>query len=103
MRQSGQTTRIIDRAIQDLFKGKTVQVIDHYKHGQDGQANRLLYEKILGRLHMEHSGVTLDIDYKQGHYAIKLDKQSVVERLVDFGADSGDTQPGNHLKEMFKK
>lgn len=102
MRQSGRTTRIIDRAIQDLFKGKTVQVVDHYLSGQSGTANRLLYEKILKRLQSEHSEVTLDIDYKQGHYAIKLSKEST-DRLVDFGADSGDMQPGNHLKEMFKK
>lgn len=51
-RCTGQTTRLIDAAIQTLFNTGEVTVRDHL----DRRANhRLVYEKVVARLKLEHS------------------------------------------------
>ncbi len=54
IRKDGNTTRIIDNAIQLLFKGYTVIVLDHYMNGEDYRANELLFWKIIRRIKNEH-------------------------------------------------
>jgi hypothetical protein len=53
-RMSGNTTRIVDRAIQILFNGDTCLVRDHYEGGENRNANEMLLDKIVRRLEIEH-------------------------------------------------
>jgi hypothetical protein len=53
-RSSGNTTRLIDTAVQIIFSGYICVVRDHYNRGNDLMANTILFEKIQMRLHLEH-------------------------------------------------
>lgn len=53
-RASGNSTRQIDLAINLLFNGFTVKVMDHFKSGTDIDANKFLLYRILKRLKDEH-------------------------------------------------
>jgi hypothetical protein len=70
MRQSGQSTRLLDQYIQEFFTKGSVRVIDH--HGTR-DAHRLLLEKFIKRLHAEHRGVLYRIDVKDTQRVIKRD------------------------------
>jgi hypothetical protein len=54
IRRAGNTTRQIDYAIQELFKGKIVIVHDHYQAGEHRPMNEYLFRRILSRLQFEH-------------------------------------------------
>ena len=49
-RAVGNTTRLVDQAIQIIFSGKMCLVEDHYKMGQDRRANRALFFLIHKRI-----------------------------------------------------
>ena len=53
-RASGNTTRIINFAIELLFRGETIKVEDHHENGTNAMANRMLADRIMGRLVSEH-------------------------------------------------
>lgn len=53
-RQSGNSTRIADHAIQQLFSGKKIHVQDHHQNGRHRDANYFLFVKICDRLSREH-------------------------------------------------
>ena len=53
-RRDGNTTRLIDNAIQILYSGKVCVVLDHYDDGKYRNSNKLLFEAILKRLTIEH-------------------------------------------------
>lgn len=53
-RAVGNTTRIVDKAIQMLFNGDTIKVEDHFKYGEDRRANERLYHLIISRLKTEY-------------------------------------------------
>lgn len=67
-RASGNSTRQVNFAIQNLFEGNTVKVQDHYHSGQCRQANLVLFNNILRRLNSEH---TLDRLISQGKIRIE--------------------------------
>ncbi len=50
-RATGNTTRLIDNAIQIIFSGKICVVKDHHK---DSNCDRDLFKKVLRRLRVEH-------------------------------------------------
>lgn len=54
-RRSGNSTRQIDYAIQLLFSGKIVKVVDHASEGRR-RVNQMLFNRIRDRLHFEHKG-----------------------------------------------
>ena len=54
LRQSGNTTRQIDEAINIIFSGKICVVRDHYMDGNHRQANGILFDKIIDRLWSEY-------------------------------------------------
>lgn len=58
-RRSGNTTRIVDNAIQLLFGHGWIKVEDHYT---SRNADRLLMDRILGRLYHEHPGVGVEVN-----------------------------------------
>ena len=51
-RCTGQTTRLVDAAIQTLFTSGEVRVRDHVDHRP---THKFLYEKVVKRLSLEHS------------------------------------------------
>jgi hypothetical protein len=76
MRRSGQTTREIDAAIQELFtKGKIV-VGDH--HGTR-EADRHQFMGILGRMAHEHPNEELIVD--RNRFSIKMAQRSILELI----------------------
>jgi len=54
-RASGNTTRQVNFAIQNLFEGNTVKVQDHAGKGKSHRANIVLFNNILRRLNSEHT------------------------------------------------
>jgi hypothetical protein len=76
-RCSGNSTRLIDRAIQLLYMGKIVVVQDHWQNGQHKEANRYLFEAILKRLSQEHQ-----LTYLIKNKKIKIDKLELQIELV---------------------
>ena len=57
-RMRGNSTRLIDKAIQLLFEGKTVIVRDHHYNGKNSnKMNAMLFERIIKRIYSEHSPI----------------------------------------------
>lgn len=54
-RRMGNTSRLADHIIQELFKGKTVTIRDHHQGGDHHQANEHLRRIVLRRLSFEHN------------------------------------------------
>jgi hypothetical protein len=50
-RRSGNSTRIIDKIIQDLFKGYPVRVKDHH---ESRNADHALWLRVIDRIYREH-------------------------------------------------
>jgi hypothetical protein len=76
-RRKGNSTKQIDFAINVLFKGYEVKVLDHYENGTNRKANEDLFERILKRLSAEHRLDLLvkerKIKINQPHLTIKLE------------------------------
>ena len=53
-RKVGNTTRQIDMAIQAIFSGQLVKVLDHYENGESTSSNNRLFDLIIRRLEREH-------------------------------------------------
>lgn len=76
-RACGNTTRQVDFAIQELFKGNIVLVQDHYMNGNDKDNNRRLLNLIRDRLSFEHKGlkeIEIAIKFIRNTYTIELIK-----------------------------
>lgn len=71
-RRSGNTTRQVDLAIQYLFKGYVVRVLDHYLDGREVRVNKRLLSLIEDRLNVEHSTVQYKVTDKNFEYTIEL-------------------------------
>lgn len=72
IRRDGNTTRLVDNAIQILFKGKTCVCLDHYNRGNDKYANRYLFEAILHRLESEFYYGINNLIIDRGNFEITL-------------------------------
>lgn len=72
-RAQGNTTRQVDKAIQLLFKGHPILVLDNYLEGELRQANDYLFNKIVDRMHLEHK-----------NHKMVLDKPNGVIQLIEF-------------------
>ena len=64
-RRSGQTTRLIDAAIQKLFTTGEAEVFDHYSGGWESRV--LIAKKMLKRLQLEHGN-----RFKFDHQTLKF-------------------------------
>jgi hypothetical protein len=58
-RQDGNTTKLIDHAIQLLFEHKSVVIVDHY---DSKIAHEYLFERVLKRLEFEHPWIKIKRD-----------------------------------------
>jgi hypothetical protein len=72
-RMVGNTTRLVDHAIQLLFDGKIVVVHDDWDSGKHKRANEHLFTSILKRLNFEHSHIVdkLVVDKKKMEIYLK--------------------------------
>ena len=50
---TGRTTRLVDKYIQELFSGKAVRIVDH-----DGTSDKIM-QILINRLTTEHEGITI--------------------------------------------
>lgn len=66
-RRCGNSTRMIDAAIQSLFYGDKVAVRDHFKNGECRESNARLLRLILDRLWHEHriTDEKLNVDWNR--------------------------------------
>ena len=53
-RRDGNTTRLIDKAVQIIFSGHVCVVRDHARNGNDYFCNKDLMKKIMKRIQNEH-------------------------------------------------
>ena len=53
-RRNGNSTRQVDKAIQYLYEGYKILVLDHWENGSNNKCNKLLFKGILDRLAAEH-------------------------------------------------
>lgn len=72
-RRCGNSTRMCDHAIQQLFNGNIVHVQDHHQNGRHREANQHLFRMIMNRLTAEHPIDSL----------VKFDKQKLIIELID--------------------
>lgn len=73
-RRHGNTTRLIDNAIQIIFSGNICVVEDHHDMGSHKVANKHLFDKILKRLNSEHGRETMYLHYDVSKLEIRFDK-----------------------------
>jgi hypothetical protein len=72
-RHDGNTTRLIDLSIQELFKDNHV-FIEYDKCFESRNNKYFLYDKIKSRLHIEHKHVTASYHFTGKGIVIKLVK-----------------------------
>jgi hypothetical protein len=75
-RRDGNTTRLVDNAIQILFSGDICVVLDHHEMGRNHKANKHLFDQILRRLEVEHRWV---LEQKR----VMIDKKRLEIRIVE--------------------
>lgn len=73
-RRDGNTTRLVDFYIQLLFRGYTVKCLDHHKLGEHRESNERLLNLILRRLALEHSQISINVDFVHTIIALNTDK-----------------------------
>lgn len=71
-RMQGNSTRIINNAIELLFKGVKIEIKDHHENGTNNLANHMLADRILRRLQSERLCDHRAIDYDKSKMTIKL-------------------------------
>ena len=71
-RQSGNSTRQINLAIDLLFKGYIVEVKDHFQNGTNKKLNKFLFKLILRRLEIEHSYMIKRIKINKNKLTLEL-------------------------------
>ena len=64
-RATGNSTRLIDHAIQLLFDGNIVIVEDAWENGTHEKANKDLFYRIIKRMNFEHSNIKMIINRKE--------------------------------------
>jgi hypothetical protein len=75
-RRSGNTTRLVDNAIQIIFEGYNCVVRDHHEMGENRIANKRLFDIIIKRIHSEHSWL-----FREN--LIKIDQQNLCIKRVN--------------------
>lgn len=68
-RRTGNTTRLVDQFIQDLFIYGECKVYDHYP---TRQASMMVYESVLKRLRNEHNHVWDHLEINKSRLTIRL-------------------------------
>lgn len=86
-RRDGNTTRLVDNAIQILFSGKICVVLDHHEHGTNRLANKHLFTQILRRLEIEHRWVFENkrIKIDKDKFEINFVEESILEPKLKLG------------------
>lgn len=69
VRQIGNSTRLIDNAIQIIFSGYICVIRDHVNNNR---TNQFLFDKIMGRLESEHRGSVHRLNIDKSNLEISL-------------------------------
>jgi len=86
-RRDGNTTRLVDNAIQILFEGKICIVKDHHEYGTNRLANKHLFTQILRRLEIEHRWIFENkrININKDKFEINFVEESILEPKLKLG------------------
>lgn len=71
-RGTGNTTRLIDHAVQLLFEGKRIITHDPWENGNHENANEYLFERIIKRIQFEHPNTELIVNKRDLTLQIKF-------------------------------
>lgn len=74
-RRDGNTVRLIDNAIQILFRGKVCVCLDYHEMGSNRRVNQDLFKQILYRLERE-----FNLDIKR----VRIDRNKLEIELLPF-------------------
>jgi hypothetical protein len=74
-RAVGNTTRMIDRFIQELFVNGKVKIQDHYEEGSNCRLNMFTFKRVVDRLRIEHSHLFFN-------HQIKIDASRLIIELM---------------------
>jgi hypothetical protein len=85
-RMTGQTTRIVDEAIQELFTKGEVTVTDHMDPIKYPQCRMNAYDRVLRRLNIEHKAVIPGLKMDRKKYRMWLPMSAA------FRAKKGETE-----------
>ena len=106
-RATGATTRLADEYIQKLYEneGKWIEIHDHYG---TVNADRLLLDKIIKRLELEHPMDSVHIDYNKRSIMVKSTvRENVRQRLdkltLQLVTLNKTYEPFKKLREKYKK
>lgn len=70
----GNTTRLVDHAIQIIFSGKKCIILDHYLNGQFRDANKRLFDLVFERLCREHNLMNNIKSFSINHKELTIQK-----------------------------
>lgn len=78
VRATGRTTRIIDDLVQKLYKnyGEWITVYDHYPNHE---YLKVISDKVLIRMSIEHKNDVVEKRYYCGEYQLRLSKCGVID------------------------
>lgn len=76
-RRSGNSTRQINFAVDNLFKGYRVEIRDHWELGKNRMANEGLFKRVLRRLRTEHA-----LDWPGPDKDLLVDRSNLTIELV---------------------
>ena len=106
-RATGATTRLADEYIQKLYEdeGQWIEIHDHYG---TVNADRLLLDKIIKRLELEHPMDSVHIDYNKRSIMVKSTvRENVRQRLdkltLQLVTLNKTYEPFKKLRERYKK
>ena len=97
-RRDGNTTRLIDNAIQILFSGKICVVLDHHEWGKSRMANKHLFDQILRRLEIEHRWMleSKRVKIDKNKFEFSFVEEPMLEPKVKLGTGVDLTKIDNH-------
>lgn len=80
-RQKGNSTKLIDNAIQIILSGHICVVEDHWEMGKNQKANQNLFDRIINRFENEHGMIQLDKKRKESTIQMKfpLDGRNILD------------------------
>lgn len=68
-RMVGNTTRLVDHYIQEIFEGKTVKLFDHWQSGEAIHANEEVAFRVKRRIEIEHPNYPV-VFKKENNYTL---------------------------------
>lgn len=93
----GNTTQQVDEIIQQLFERMKVYVRDHHMDGTHDTANKILADKVIHRLNVEHPNLI-----HSGGITYDRKENSILLSGIEFGNVKIAEKPTNRYQFGFK-